>query len=786
MNQVRRGATVATAVSIILLAGCGGGGSGSGAALSRQPPDPPVRLPDPPLTTSSPAFHLRTARFTTHQPVVLERIGSHHAYARGLTGRGVRIGIDDTIVDYTQTAEFGSRVRLLDADGASFSYLRPFGDEPSSDVQTCLRLRTCRGFRADSQGDNEARNRWVRQIVRQDGWPARDDSVFVLDEHYSEGNPFERLFRWSEVPTPYGSQGSHGTAVASVAAGRNFGVAPGAAIIPIAQNLSDDQREDAFASSTLRYAISRLPAVERRAWDNALARQQRTLWSKYDIVNRSYGRAQFDPEVEARNIASELRWFRRYLPNYLRAEFQADRPDAEKTILVYAAGNEGEPYSGLGADLPFYIPELRGHSLSVVATNPRTGVIADYSNRCGAVPRDWNSARYGLHFCLAAPGTARALVPNPNSLGRGDVGYVNGTSIAAPVVSGSLALLMEHFRGTRGNTAIVKRMLDTADRSGRYGDLETYGAGHLDMEAALSPVGTLNAGQSARALNRTALQTPAAFGSIAQRAASVELAAFDEQDFPFWLPLSALMSERPTGRSPIPRFANAERAAIAPAHGLEILGMHWMQVGGDGSVRLSDETKQQWVVGFGPTSASIARVSLDDGLGYGLSFDDGGHLGTRTSGAFETDLRSSTIWVSRAFKHDFGDGWTLNAKGTLAYSHPQYGKDAMFRASPSLLSAMSVRVGTKTTGVTLEQPLRAESGSARFRLENGRLENGRRLYDTYRLPLRPDGRELRMTFRHEREALGGNIAVEAGGAIDASHVEGEPEFSAGFAYRMTW
>ena len=377
MNQVRRGATVATAVSIILLAGCGGGGSGSGAALSRQPPDPPVRLPDPPLTTSSPAFHLRTARFTTHQPVVLERIGSHHAYARGLTGRGVRIGIDDTIVDYTQTAEFGSRVRLLDADGASFSYLRPFGDEPSSDVQTCLRLRTCRGFRADSQGDNEARNRWVRQIVRQDGWPARDDSVFVLDEHYSEGNPFERLFRWSEVPTPYGSQGSHGTAVASVAAGRNFGVAPGAAIIPIAQNLSDDQREDAFASSTLRYAISRLPAVERRAWDNALARQQWTLWSKYDIVNRSYGRAQFDPEVEARNIASELRWFRRYLPNYLRAEFQADRPDAEKTILVYAAGNEGEPYSGLGADLPFYIPELRGHSLSVVATNPRTGVIAD-------------------------------------------------------------------------------------------------------------------------------------------------------------------------------------------------------------------------------------------------------------------------------------------------------------------------------------------------------------------------------------------------------------------------
>ncbi len=110
----------------------------------------------------------------------------------------------------------------------------------------------------------------------------------------------------------------------------------------------------------------------------------------------------------------------------------------------------------------------------------------------------------------------------------------------------------------------------------------------------------------------------------------------------------------------------------------------------------------------------------------------------------------------------------------------------MFRASPSVLSALTVRIGTRTTGVTFEQPLRAESGSGTFRLENGRLENGRRLYDTYRVPLRPDGRELRMTFRHEREALGGNIAIEAGGAIDAGHVEGEPEISAGLAYRMTW
>ena len=68
-----------------------------------------------------------------------------------------------------------------------------------------------------------------------------------------------------------------------------------------------------------------------------------------------------------------------------------------KTILVYSAGNEGEPWSGLGADLPYYIPELRGHSLAVAATNPQTGAIATYSNRCGPLPNDWNAARYGPH-----------------------------------------------------------------------------------------------------------------------------------------------------------------------------------------------------------------------------------------------------------------------------------------------------------------------------------------------------------------------------------------------------
>ena len=780
---------LAAVAAMLVLAACGGGGGGSPMASM---PDPttmrPAPMPEPertpsPLTSSNPEYHLGTARFTTHQPDVLEQIGVHHAYARGLTGRGVKIGIDDTIVDYTQSAEFGGRVKLLNADGASLSYPHPFGDLLFSDVDVCQQNPTCQLWRGDSKGNDEAPNSWVRDIVSQDGWPTRDDSVFVVDEHYSEHDPIESLFRWREVPTPYG-EGAHGTTVASVAAGKNLGVAPGATIIPIAQNLSDDQRADAFADATLRLVIASLPAVDRRSLDAELASIQRNEYAKFDVINRSYGRPLFDPDVVSNAVDSELQWYRTYLPKTLGAILQVDRPADNRTILVYAAGNEGQPYSGLGADLPFYIPELHGHSLAVAATDPATGVIWDQSNRCGPLPSSWSAARHGPHYCLAAPGIVRGLVPNPNSPGQGNAeDGLHGTSFAAPLVSGSLALLMEHFRGTRGNTAIVRRMVDTADRSGRYADAETYGAGHLDLEAALSPVGTLTAGRSAQALSRTTLQVPAAFGSVAARVENIEIASFDEQDFPFWVPMTTLVFTRPAGRSPIPQL-EGPGGADTPVADPNALRLHGVPVAGDGSLWLADE--HGWVTGFGPSSATLARLPHDDRWGYGLSVDDAGYLGAQTSGAFGADPRSGMVWASRAFQHDLDGGWRLDVVGTVAVGVPQYEDDAIFRASPSVMSAMSMRVGTDGWRLTIEQPLRAESGTGTFRIENGRIENGQRLYDEYSIPLRPDAREVRIALRHERKGLGGSIAIEASSAMNASHTPGERKTSIGFAYQLTW
>ena len=764
---------------LLVLGACGGGGDGSGPTVTQPTPNPDDPRPTQP--TSDPAYHLGTARFTTHQPDVLEQIGAHHAYARGLSGQGVKIGIDDSIVDYTQTAEFGNRVRLTDADGALLWYRTPFGDRASSDVSACSYDPACRFWTGDSEGDEENRNSWVRQIVEQEGWPTRDDSVFILDEHYSLEAPLSELFRWLEVPTPYGLGGSHGTAVASVAAGTNLGVAPGATIIPVANNLTDDQYAEGNAARLVQEVIELIPFAIRQQFDEEVARLVRDDYANFDIINRSYGVRL--SEFAVLNSIEEAEWFSRHLPQSLNAIWQTGTPDAEKTIIVYAAGNDGDHAPGLGALLPYGFPELRGHSLAVVATDPTTRAIAQYSNRCGPLPPSWNAARHGLHYCLAAPGTTRGLVPDPGSPGEGNSATVNGTSFAAPLVSGGLALMMEHFRGTRGNTEIVRRMLDTADRSGQYADLETYGAGHLDLEAALSPVGSLTAGQSAQALSRTTLQVPAAFGSVAARVENIEIASFDEQDFPFWVPMTTLVFTRPAGRSPIPQL-EGPGGADTPVTDPNALRLHGVPVAGDGSLWLADE--HGWVTGFGPSSATLARLPHDDRWGYGLSVDDAGYLGAQTSGAFGADPRSGMVWASRAFQHDLDGGWRLDVVGTVAVGVPQYEDDAIFRASPSVMSAMSMRVGTDGWGLTVEQPLRAESGTGTFRIENGHMESGQRLYDEYRIPLEPDARETRVTLRHEREALGGDVALMVSGAANAGHVSGEREISMGLAYRTSW
>ena len=129
----------------------------------------------------SPASFLSDERFTVFQPNVLEMVGAHHAYAQGLTGAGVRIGIEDDIVNFT-LPEFAGRVSF---EGATLTYPVPFGDDYFSEPQRCQReeidFPECfvLPFLSDIP---EMETLLVRYIVSQVGWPEEGENWYLFDD----------------------------------------------------------------------------------------------------------------------------------------------------------------------------------------------------------------------------------------------------------------------------------------------------------------------------------------------------------------------------------------------------------------------------------------------------------------------------------------------------------------------------------------------------------------------------------------------------------------------------
>ena len=147
---------------------------------------------------------------------------------------------------------------------------------------------------------------------------------------------------------------------------------------------------------------------------------------------------------------------------------------AANRMIVFAAGNDGQAQPGFYAALPKYYSELAAGWISAVAIDG-TGNIASYSNRCG------DSAAW----CIAAPGSSivSTMRNTDTSFGTG-----SGTSFAAPVIAGAVAILQQQWPNLT-NAQIKEILFRTANKSGIYADTATFGQGLLDLAAASLPVG---------------------------------------------------------------------------------------------------------------------------------------------------------------------------------------------------------------------------------------------------------------------------------------------------------
>ena len=636
------------------------------------------------------------------------------------------------------------------------------------------------------------------------------------------------------------SRFSHGTAVASLIVARRegdpgppserlrqwdfHGIAWGADLKVFAIPLGTVNPGDAYDPITI-------PELTR--FDERMAARLRAALADelgVDILNMSFATAGLVENYVAADLHTAL-------DDVIEAAAQSDRADADKTLLVWAASNDHGHLCAVGSDncanvdsatgegridasspavlvaLPVHVEGLRSHSVSVVATQ-RDGSLAGFSNRCGVAAK-WCIAAPGHELVVAYFGPYSREVPGPAW------GYAtgSGTSYAAPLVAGGLALLKQYFRGQMGNTEVLARLYETADRStaatrpdpvadgeecpehldtdgdrSRCELSSTHGQGLMDLDAATRPVGPLGTGVpgSVSPLWATVLRTPSAWGDVSGRMGLAEIAAFDERNAPFWLPFGARVAPQ-AGVVPVPSFA--DEASDGGGSGVAWRGLSWAALGeGEGSpyggaLRLAYGADESGGVG----TAGLSYGAPGGALRTGLVFERGAVMGGRGEGAFAGGAVHGLAFgtLARSFALGEGEdggpsGLRLSLSSTLAGGRLM-GDSGLLAGSGGLYSqhrlALERTDGERFTRLFVEQPLRAESGSLRFRRPVGRTRDGDWVYRDLEVGLRPHARAFTLGAHHERPLAQGRIAFGASHTLDAGHVRGEEESWIGARYR---
>ena len=288
---------------------------------------------------------------------------------------------------------------------------------------------------------------------------------------------------------------------------------------------------------------------------------------------------------------------------------------------------------------------------------------------------------------LLAPEAGKSYVRNYHEIPDGYDGG-SGTSFAAPLVSGALALMRQYFsRATDcglgdlcglGSHELVRRILATADRSGIYADEAIYGAGLLDLRNALTPQGDLRllSGRSlgdsdSHWLSESGFRPGAALGDSAGRALRGRMmAAFDGMGAPF--PVSADSVLRGSSASRETLGAALRRRRLAGLGGGSGGGRLAVQEGGAGAFwwSLSAAGDSRFAFGGGAAAGSFGALGAFEAGANPYSALAG--RGVVAGGAFR--LGGGGAFRAALFGEGLGGGRVRGMLAEFSFSPPADGR----------------------------------------------------------------------------------------------------------------
>ena len=171
-------------------------------------------------------------------------------------------------------------------------------------------------------------------------------------------------------------------------------------------------------------------------------------------------------------------------------------------VLVKAAGNQGTDYSAGMNQMATATDAngnliLDGQMIVVGSWDIANKKISGFSNKAGTVCTTYvndtcKDAAEIKDFYILAPGTSIY------STGKnGNYVHMSGTSMAAPAVTGALAVIHQMWPHMKGNN-LVKLLTQTADKTIAGYDENVHGQGLMDLDKATQPVGATGIPTSGR------------------------------------------------------------------------------------------------------------------------------------------------------------------------------------------------------------------------------------------------------------------------------------------------
>ena len=309
---------------------------------------------------------------------------------------------------------------------------------------------------------------WTPAITQIQGDGA-DTLIGIIDSNIKRGDLADNVASFAYFADGLNTDlNGHGVGVASLIAGAHdgqgvMGISPNANLYHFNPFDADGQTTWARVTTAIRYAGNY------NRFNTALGAQQ-----EVSVINLSLGEAGW---VASQGLADVL----------ADPSITAITDD---TVFVIAAGNDGIAQT---ADINWgYSDGANGresdsHAIFVGSVRP-DGSISNFSNRPGdACLLDngvCNTGNELMNRFIVAPGELLLV-----SDGNGGVTRVSGTSFAAPLVSGAIALLHDRWPWLQNHAkATTDIIFQSARDLGAPGVDAVYGHGLLDVVASQSPL----------------------------------------------------------------------------------------------------------------------------------------------------------------------------------------------------------------------------------------------------------------------------------------------------------